>query len=199
MKRTLLYCFILFFGLTNLSLKAQTSSVSFTIYKGDDKIGDITAKRTISGKKINYSVISDATFKVIWKYNRKTDMQVEYINGELNSSISKVIFQGKLDELGQTKKVGDHYKCFLYPKDTFNIEKKITFSAAMLYFKEPVGITEIYAETYLEFCKIELESKNKYKLHLPNGKVNYYTYKGGELQEIFVDRTGFNILFKRDN
>ena len=90
----------------------------------------------------------------------------------------------------------EKYYCYRYPDERFVLnDAQVGFTSVMLYYQEPVGIEKVYSERFLEYCSLEALDDHKYKLYLPNRKINYYTYEEGVLLEIFVDRTWFNLRF----
>lgn len=192
---TRFFALILILLLNFFLSRAQT--YRYTIHHGDDEIGEITASHTSSGPESHFKITSTAVFKVLWKYNRKTSMAVRYKNGVLEYSSSEVFMNDELEERCQIKKNREVYDCRKQPGDSFQIKSPIVFSSARLYFEEPIGVEAIFLESYLAFCPLEPMGNHKYKLTLPGEKVNYYTYENEILKEIFVERSWFDIIFRK--
>ena len=115
----------------------------------------------------------------------KTSFLGIYMNNDLEDSSSINLDQNK-------------YNCYRYPDDRFALNStELLFTTAKLYFHEPVGIQRIYSERFLQYCSLEPKGNHKYKLNLPNGRVNYYTYGDDKLVEILVDRTWFNLEIRQ--
>lgn len=171
---------------------------AFSVSLGGKEIGEITASLTASGKTETYKVKSDVKFKALWKsYHRETNHFVVYENKQLKKSASSVYMNEELEDSTTTNRGQLKMNCYRYPDEQFvQNEHQIKFTTAKLYFQEPVNVDNIYSERFLAYCKVELVGKNKYKLHLTNGKKNYYTYTNGVLTEVFVDRTLFNLFFR---
>ncbi len=167
----------------------------FSVHIGNKEIGSIHAKRVKMDDKEIYNVVSNATFRVVWKYHRTTDMVAIYANDMLHSSISKIVMNNDVKEHSEFWKDGNGYKC--HTKD--KIEKKekvIHYSSVKLYFEEPTDIDSVYSETFLEMSYLENLGDSRYKLFLPGNRENTYSYHNGELHEVKVDRT-IDILFTR--
>ena len=175
----------------------HSQTLTYGIYRGDDEIGVIVASVKSGNDQVEYYVDSDATFRVIWKYNRTTDLDVVYSKDVLVSSTNQIFLNQKLKECAKVKMVDGSYRCTFDPDDSFVQEPEILFSTARLYFQEPVGIDEVYSEAYLEFAPLQDMGENIYELTLPGDRINHYVYENGQLMEIRVFRTWFNLTFKR--
>ncbi len=178
------------------SLAGNSQTLKYSIYRGSSKIGEIVASRAKSQHVCRYDVTSFASFRVILKYERKTSMKVSYRHNILETGESKTYMNGELEESSLTRRSHNAYVGLTLGGDTLHLPHPIRYSTAMLYFQEPVGVREVYAESYLALCPMEPAGKNRYKLTLPGGKINYYTYKGGVLTEVLVERSWFNIYFR---
>lgn len=164
------------------------------------KIGSIHASKTQVEGKIYYDVYSDVNFKVLWKkYNRKTKNVAEKLDGQLIKSSSGIYMNNELEDSAYFEKNQAKFDCYRFPDQEFSKNfEEITDHTMDLYFTEPRGLEKIYSERFLEYCEVKSKGLNKYLISLPNGKENVYTYEDGELVEVFVDRTWFNLTFKRD-
>jgi hypothetical protein len=92
----------------------------------------------------------------------------------------------------------NNYHVFQFPQKNYILNNtELRFSTAKLYFQEPKGIQEVYSERFLQYCRLEAQEGHRYKLYLPDGKVNYYTYKEHELVKVDVERTWFNLEFRK--
>ena len=188
--------FLLIFG---SGLYAQTHW--YTIHRGGKQIGEISASLVESEHTETYEILSDVTFKVLWKsYNRKTSHLVVYEHESLTSSSSGVYMNDDLEDSAALNLDYKTYHCFRFPDDRFILsDEGVQFTTAKLYFQEPVGVSQVYSERFLLYCTLEPEGKHRYKLSLPGGKTNYYTYEDNNLSEVYIDRTWFNLEFKKNN
>ena len=174
-------------------------SHKFNIMKGDDKLGSITATKKTVGTTVSYNVISKATFRVIFKYVRETFMDIIFIDGIMESSITKQTMNSELKDHRVTKRNGKGYDCTKNPdNEKFKINELVSFCTSMLFFKEPIDQTKIYSDSYQELCPMKKLGPGFYELVLPEDKVNHYIYKNGELQEMRVFRTVADLVFKRE-
>lgn len=177
---------------------AKTEQVRFDILMKGRPIGNIKAQREINLDKTIYKVTSTASFRVIVKYVRETIAEVVFSGGKIQLSDAKQIMNQQLKEHRVTEWKGANYACKQGEGVAqASFKKPIKLCTSMLYFQEPVGQSFIFAENYQELCPVELVSPGVYKITLPQGKVNHYIYKNGQLEEIKVFRTMVNLVFKR--
>lgn len=178
----------------------SAQSVQFKILNGEDEIGNINAKKAITKTNTTYSVTSIASFRVFFKYVRETTMDVVFQSGKLKSAETKQIMNDELEEHRITNLSGDEYLCLKNPKEEkFTLSHPIHFSSSMLYFEEPKGHSHIFAESYQQMCPLVLISPGIYELTLPQGKINHYIYRSGQLEEIRVFRTLVDLVFLRES
>ncbi|MEO1054194.1 MAG: DUF6134 family protein [Bacteroidota bacterium] len=180
--------------------KVDAQTNSYSISHGGKEIGEITASLLQHGTKRTYEVKSNVDFKVLWKnYNRKTSNFVVFDGLNLIHSISDVYMNDDLQDSTRIDVRQNKYECYRYPDEQFEMNdfKGLNFSTVQLYFQEPTGIGRIYSERFLDYCILEKIGNHKYKLRLPNGKVNLYTYREGRLSEVIVDRGWFTLRFKK--
>lgn len=191
---TILFIFII---ISNICSYGQHHK--FTIHLAGGSIGEINAELTEKDGIKYFDIVSEVNFKVLWKkYNRKTNNKLTYANNNILESYSGIYFQYELEDSAYMKLNKSVYSCYRFPDKEYELEKfDISFPAALLYFKEPIGIKQIYSERFLEYCPIESSGDHKYVIHLPNGKENIYTYENGMLKMVYVDRTWFNIEFRK--
>jgi len=177
------------------SLSIHGQQVEFTINIGSKEIGEITANKELIQNREVYKVVSDATFRIIWKYHRTSEMTVIYINDTLESSVSINKMNDDVKAMSKFWKDDNGYKCHHQGKIEME-ENPVLFSTVKLYFQEPVNVDSVYSETFLEMSYLEDLGDHQYKLFLPGNRKNTYRYDNGILQEVKVDRT-FDILFKK--
>lgn len=189
---------ILLICLSSFNLCAQVKK--YKIILAGNEIGTITAIRTEISGTYHYDIKSDVRFKVLWKkYHRTTNNELSHKENKIIKSFSSIRMNDALeDSAAMILQLDGKYEVYITPEREVNLDHlEVDFPAALLYFKEPEGKAEIYSERFLEHCPIKTKDEGKYILSLPNGKENVYTYENGELTEVFVDRTWFNLRFMK--
>ena len=75
---------------------------------------------------------------------------------------------------------GKHY--YSLDGNKVPVAKPVTFTSTQLFFKEPVGVSEIYVERLNIFTPIEKKEEGLYKT-VVDGSDNYYRYENGAMVE----------------
>lgn len=190
-----LLAFIFIFFVSGGSLLGQT--LFYDIYKGSERIGEIKVEKKISGNKVHYEANSEASFRVLFKNKLTTRTAADFVDDELEYSMSKIVLNDKIREHSITKKEGDYYTYYQHPKtNSRKKESPFSISSITLYYAEPAGIKRVFSENYQEMCDLTVIGEHAYELALPGGKVNQYIYKNGKLVEIKVIRTFVDLSFR---
>ena len=183
--------------LSAFSTLAFGQTHTYDIYKGSDRIGEILVTKRTKGSKTTYEANSNSEFRIIFSNEMETRLSADYENNELVSCNSKNTLNGKIRSHARMKKEGDVYHFFKHPAEKYQKrEKPIRNSTVQLYFTEPLNITDVYSENYLENCPLKALGNHTYELVLPGGKINHYIYKNGKLEEIKVFRSFVDLSFR---
>ena len=71
----------------------------------------------------------------------------------------------------------------------------IRYNMLLLYVYVPEKINKVYSDNYQKLLDIQKVESNKYKLSLPDGNYNYYTYNDNVCTKVDIERTFFAIQF----
>lgn len=182
--------------LTGSMAHAQQSR--FSIWKGDDVIGSVLARRTVSADRTHYLMTSFSEFDLIWKHNVRSLVSTEYLNGELATCHSNMRVNGDMRDSSHFAPGAASAHCFVHPDERFMHRGRVEWTTARMYFEEPVQQGSIFVESVLKDCPLEAIGEGRYQLTLPDDRRNRYSYRNGQLEEIHVDRGFFDLVFKRD-
>ena len=189
----LLFTFLFF----TISSAGYCQTLLYDIYKGNDKIGEITVEKVTSTDKVHYEANSTARFRTLWMNDLSTSTAADFVNNELNYSMSKIILNDKIREHSVTKKEGSFYTYFKHPEERYKKkESPFRLSTVTLYYSEPTCVKQVFSENYQQLCNLKVIGANAYELTLPGGKVNQYYYKDGALVEVKVIRTFVDLSFR---
>jgi hypothetical protein len=174
---------------------AQPST--FTIHVNDDVVGQVRVSRGLVDTRTVYSMVSMSEVTVVWPQVIHTSMITEYSGERITACKSSVHVNGAVRDSSHMRVYHTGLVGFVHPGRTVTTPCTNAWSTARMYFEEPVGQRRIYVESVLDECVLEPLGGGRYKLIMPDRKVNFYTYRGGVLQEILVDRTFFDLVFRR--
>lgn len=169
----------------------------FEILKGGEVVGSIMASRFASGDRTNYVMTSYSVMDLVWEQRVSTRMTAEYSGDSLRACMSSVHVNGAVRDSSRMTPADGTLRCYVHPRRSFTRPRAHAWTTARMYFEEPVGQSHVFVESVLEPCTIASSAPGNYLLTFPNGAQNRYVYEGGALQEIHVDRTFLDLVFKR--
>ncbi len=158
-------------------------------------IGKINFVELIQGQKKFLSMTSDVKTRYILPFSDETSETAAYENGVMIYSS----FHQKQTGSGVTNKStiasGKSYKLTDNGKIKLESMPPIRYNMLLLYTDIPVGITKVYSANSQKMLDIKKMEENKYRLTMPDGKFNYYTYKNGICTKVEIVRTLFTLQF----
>lgn len=176
---------------------APAQPLHFNILKGGDVIGAIVAERNVHGEGTFYSMVSHSEFNLLWSNTVQSTTATAYVKGILHSCGAFMRVNKTMRDSSNMVRIGDQAHCYIHPDKRFIHTGAVEWTTARMYYEEPIGQTRIFVESEMAFRRFEAIGANIYRLHLSDGKLNEYTYRRGELQEVKVIRTFFDLYFKR--
>jgi hypothetical protein len=178
-------------------LAAQAQPGKFAIWKSGDVVGQVFVDRIIKGDRIHYIISSYAEVMVLWKQVVRTVGMTEYVNGKMTTCHSSFRFNDSLKDSSHMVTRQGVTHGYIHPGKTTQKANTNPWSTARLYYEEPIGQTSIFVESVLQNCPLERTAVGTYTLTMPDRKVNHYVYRNGVLYEIRVDRSFFDLVFRR--
>jgi hypothetical protein len=180
-------------------LTTQAQQTRFDIWKGDAVIGSVLARRTLAEDRTHYLMTSYSEFDLVWKQVVSSLVATEYRSGSMDRCISHMKVNGSVRDSSHYASAAEPNNCFVHPDERFSHTDPVEWTTARMYFEEPIGQQRIFVESVLRYCPLQHLGGGEYRLTLPDDKVNRYVYKNGRLEEIHVDRSFFDLVFKRDS
>jgi hypothetical protein len=124
-------------------------------------------------------------------------MTVEYTGETLRACMSSIHVNGTVRDSSHMMTDAEGLRCHVYPGPVFRRTEALPWTTARMYFEEPIGQESVFVESVLTPCSLRTIDPSSYLLTFPNGAESRYVYVAGELQEIHVDRTFIDLLFRR--
>lgn len=187
--------FLLFSLMLGLSAIAFGQSAKYDIILFGNSIGNGTSSvsKTSAGN-LSYKLVTTASANVMFKERTShSDIEMEYNGDVLQSCKMKREKDGEWQDIKITYENGKHY--FVENGKKYTVVKPVTFTSTQLFFKEPIGVKEIYIERLNVFTPIVKESEGLYKTVIDGGD-NYYRYEKGVMVE-FRLKKGVNIYMNK--
>lgn len=158
-------------------------------------IGKINFVELINGQKKFLSMTSDVKTRFILAFSDDTAETAAYDNGVMmySSFYQKQTGSGTVNKT--TIADGRNYKLTDDGVTTVATMEPIRYNMLLLYTTIPEGIGKVYSANSQKYLEIKKIAENKYRLTLPDGKFNYYTYKNGLCTKVEIVRKLFTLLF----
>lgn len=188
---TTLLLVVLGFG----AAESSAQVTRFQVLKADELVGSVIAMRMPTATGTVYTMTSHCELDIVWTQVVRSSLRTEYIDGVLTSCHTSLRVNDSVRDSSSMVKGTDH--CFVHPKTGFTCERATQWTTSRLYFEEPVGQSLIFVESVLKDCPLVASGPNRYTLTFPDRNVNHYIYKDGVLQEIHVERTLMDLVFRR--
>jgi hypothetical protein len=176
-------------------MAAQTAR--FEIIKGDDVIGSITATCERSGSRVTYRMDSRSEISLIWTQVIETSMNALYNGEHVDVCGMTVHVNGSMRDSTYMSYDGSQNRCYVHPDQAHDLQNRIKWTTARMYFQEPVDVRSVFVESLLQDHRLERKEAGRYTLNLPGDTQNHYYYVNGTLREIRVDRPFFDLVFRR--
>ncbi len=189
---TISYLFVLL-GLGAAESAAQVTR--FQVLKADELVGNVIAMRMPTATGTVYTMTSHCELDIIWSQVVRSSLRTEYTDGVLTSCHTSFRVNDSVRDSSSMIEGAD--QCFVHPDAAFSCERTTQWTTSRMYFEEPVGQPFIFVESVLKDCPLVPSGPNRYTLTFPNRNVNHYIYKDGVLQEIHVERTLMDLVFRR--
>jgi len=191
---------ILFIFVTSI-LFAQSTVYSFDILLDGKPIGVLKAIKNVSGTNVvkNISSNTDAKVLLLSVHIESEIYATSDHDGNLLSSFAYRYSNRGAENIETTVKriAGNKYTVSKNGVHKTIASENIKYCVPDLYYKEPVGLSSVFSNTHGDFVKLETLSTGKYRLSLPDGKINIFSYQNGKLMRVDVPMAVGNITFKR--
>ncbi len=182
-KISLLILSLLFFSFI---VNAQLQKTEYTITFRGDSVGNMQFYKNEAGSNLYLRAVSNVNIRFLVKVNVQLEEISNYQNGRLiYSSVSRIV-NGEEKAAKQTKAAGNIYEATSFGKPVPATDKPIDYNLNMLYCKEPFDKQVIYSDNFQQFLYVEQVAPHRYKIVLPDGNYDYYTFRNGicEIAEI---------------
>jgi len=177
------------------ALQVSAQVTRFQVLKADELVGNVIAMRAPTATGTVYTMTSHCEFDIVWSQVIRSSLRTEYTGTELTSCHTSFRVNDSVRDSSSMVKGAE--QGFVHPKTAFTCERATQWTTSRLYFEEPVGQSIIFVESVLKECPLVASGANRYTLTFPNGSVNHYRYHNGLLQEIHVERTLMDLVFRR--
>lgn len=190
-KRLLSILFICIF--VDLSLAQQHQ---YDIWLMNKKIGSALVSKTIEeGGKERYKMLSQAAARVLFiQQSSEVTFDVLFKGGQLFSSLYKIVKEDDKTHTTVLHNASKYHVTSTLGNRSFS--GTVSISSIQLYFREPVGVQQVFVERIGDFLPLTKTATGVYEYTLPDGIRNIFRYRNGMLYEMEVKK-GMGSVFMR--
>ncbi|MDQ6755798.1 MAG: hypothetical protein M3004_02575 [Bacteroidota bacterium] len=177
------------------SARSQERKLSYDVIKNGNVIGKINFLEITKDQKKILSLTSDVKTRFVFSFIDQSTETAAYEDGIMvyASFYQRQTGSDKVDKI--TMASGNCYKLMNNGVSKMVTCSPIQYNTLLLYNKVPQNINKVYSDNFQKLLDIKKVEENKYKLSLPDGNFNYYTYKNGVCNKVIIERTFFTIQF----
>ena len=190
-------CLMPFFAFFLLFIngKAQERKLVYDVIRKGNVIGTINFVEQIKDKKRLLLFQSDVKTRYIFSYTDYCEEAATYEDGVMVYSSFYQRQNGSDKAYKKTMASGNNYT--LTDDGTSKMLRcnPIRYNMLLLYCLIPENVTLVYSDKYQRMLDLKKIDEHQYRLSLPDGNYNYYTYSNGICSKVVVERTFFTINF----
>ncbi len=175
--RTVQCVFFLF--ILMIPVSGFTQQCTYSIIKGDSRIGVVSANCRTIGNRTMYSIWSEAKARFIIEICVNMIVEEIFESGHMEHSTFVRKINGKEKVHNTADKTAKGY--ILKKKDNTckTSAACVNYSIASMYFIEPLNRHFVYSEYYQQMVPVSPTGVHRYIIEFPNGNKSYYTYSNG--------------------
>jgi len=189
-KAVIFYSLLLSFFST--SAYAQEKTIKYNILRNGNIIGQMQFCKKNDGDHLYLKMTSQVKTQFIMSINVNTEENAHFKNGKLISSKVVRHVNGKQKANNQTTFINNAYQTQSDNK-TSQIKESINYNLMLLYTNEPINLSQVYSDNYLQFLKIKQTRPHTYRIILPDGNYNDYYFSKGICQQVMVYHSLYTI------
>ena len=174
---------------------AQERKLVYDVIRNGKVIGEINFIEMTQGPRKFLSMNSNVETTVIIPI---TDHTAETAGFDKGIMVYSSFYQKQTgsQEVKKTMTVaGKKYKVIVNGESKLVNLPPIRYNTLMLYTTEPAKISKVYSGNFQTMVDIKKVAENKYRLLLPDGKYNEYTYRNGVCVMVDVVRSMGSVQF----
>jgi hypothetical protein len=181
------YCLLATFLLVWTFTFAQEKKILFDVMYKDGKVGVLHALETKSKTKSFKTLIIETNTSFLFiPIHMESEVSTTQKNGILiEGTAYRNASRKSSDVIATVTKTGFRW----YKREVNGVKDKIkkhriTFCVVDLYFKEPIGVAQVFSNMYAEMLQLKRVSVGKYQLITPDNNDSIFTYTDGKLVRI---------------
>lgn len=174
---------------------AQERKLVYDVTRNGKIIGNINFIELINGDKKFISMTSDVKTRYIFSFTDNTSETAAYDQGIMVYSSFYQKQTGSGEKNKTTIASGKFYKVTDAGESKLISMSPIRYNMLLLYTNIPEAINKVYSANFQGLLDIKKLAPDKYRVVMPDGKYNDYTYKNGICTKVEIVRTLVSLQF----
>ncbi len=158
----------------------------FEVYYKGQPAGTINATKTVTGKQVIFENQSLVNIRMLTRLEVKYYQKAVFINNILQQAEYTLWVNGHIHKRSEIKRAGDGYQMLL-GNDEETIHGDILYTSACLLIDEPRETARVFSELQGNYHQLVQTRAHDYSKKAPDGKVNHYQYRNGQLHWAELD------------
>ncbi|MBK0377840.1 DUF6134 family protein [Mucilaginibacter segetis] len=180
----------------SLPLFAQEQTVKYNVLKGNKVVGCLDLYKKRNGNNLYLKMISEVKVKFIFSINVFCNEESLFQDGKLMSSHVLRKVNGKEKANRQTLAADEGYKTIAEGKSGILNATTINNNLMLLYCCEPKDNAQVYSDNFQQFLRVKQTGDHVYRIDLPDGNYNYYSYTNGICSKVDIHHSLYTIQIK---
>jgi len=171
----------------------QVRTLDYIVSYRGKNVGSMQLYQSQTGESVYMKAVVNVKMNLIINIKVNTEEESMFQSGKLvYSNLSRTV-NGKEKANKQTKAIADAYQTFSFGKPGSVNNEAIDYNFNLLYCIEPVNKQIIYSDNFQQFINIQKISEHKYKMELPDGNYNYYSFQNGICSKAELHHTFYTV------
>ncbi|HVW95292.1 MAG TPA: DUF6134 family protein [Mucilaginibacter sp.] len=172
---------------------AQERTLNYKVLHNGHTVGRMQLLEHTEGNDTFLKVASDVNIRFIFSVKVNIREDSHYRDGTLVCSHVWRAVNGRQKADKYTRANGTNYQ-LTGDGETRSINRaEITNNLTLMYLEEPVGLSQIYSDNFQQFVPIKQTGSHTYRINLPDGNYNFYTYKDGVCSRVDIHHSLYTI------
>lgn len=177
----------------NSIVLAQEQTVKYNVLHSGKVVGHLDLYQKRNGESLYLKMVSEVKMRFIFSIKVDCNEESTFENGRLMRSHVLRNVNGKEKANRQTTATGDSYQTLAEGKNGTVNQKDISSNLMLLYTHEPADNAQVYSDNFQQFLKVKQTGNHVYRIDLPDGNYNYYSYTNGICSKVDIHHSLYTI------
>ena len=192
----MLLTYLIYVGILSRFVGSPPQPLTYDVIVHDRFIGQLNVAKIPTTTGVQYRVHADVAVRLFGEKRMITHFTSTYRDNLLTDASFNDKLNGRTKHDALVHWDGSGYRVRVNNASSIIANRRATYSAASLYDREPVGVSELFSERHGRFCPLRSVATHAYELTLPDGKKNYCRYVDGVCRGVEVEQPLFTVFFR---